>query len=157
MAAFSRDMRYALRSLSKSPGFAAVAVFTLAVGIGANTAIFSVANALFLRPLPYQRPDRLVLIELQRKDSDTGGSPLSWPRFTHVSQGQRSFSNLAAVTTENFTLTGRGDPEQLAAARVTWNFFDTLGVHLAAGRTFRQEEDRPGGDNVAIVPSGRWE
>jgi predicted permease len=154
---FVRDLRYAFRKLSKSPGFAAVAIFTLAVGIGANTAIFSVANALLLRPLPYARPDRLVLIDLQRKDSDTGSSPLSWPRFQQISQSQRSFSNLAAVTNESFTLTGRGDPELLAAARVTWNFFDTLGVHLAAGRTFRPEEDRAGGDNVAIVPSGRWE
>ena len=150
-------MRYAFRSLAKSPGFAAVAIFTLAVGIGANTAVFSVANALLLRPLPYARPDRLVLLDLQRKDSETGGSPLSWPRFTEVSQSQRSFSNLAAFTSENFTLTGRGNPEQLAAARVTWNFFNTLGVRLAAGRIFRPEEDRPGGDNVAIVPSGRWE
>jgi putative ABC transport system permease protein len=150
-------VRYAFRSLAKSPGFAAVAIFTLAVGIGANTAVFSVANALLLRPLPYARPDRLVLLDLQRKDSETGGSPLSWPRFTEVSQSQRSFSNLAAFTSENFTLTGRGNPEQLAAARVTWNFFNTLGVRLAAGRIFRPEEDRPGGDNVAIVPSGRWE
>ena len=157
MAAFASDLRYAFRSLSKSPAFTAVAIFTLAVGIGANTAIFSVANALLLRPLPYAHPDRLVLIGLQRKDSDTGNSPLSWPRYQQVSGNQRSFSNLAAVTNENFTLTGRGDPEQLAAARVTWNFFDTLGVPMSAGRSFRPEEDREGGDNVVIVPSGRWQ
>jgi predicted permease len=157
MAAFAHDLRYAFRNLSKSPGFALVAIFTLAAGIGANTAIFSVANALLLRPLPYARPDRLVLIGLQRKNSDTGNSPLSWPRFQQVSASQRAFSNLAAVTEENFTLTGRGDPEQLVAGRVTWNFFDTLGVHMSAGRPFRPEEDKEGGDNVAIVPRGRWE
>ena len=157
MASFAQDLRYASRNLAKSPGFAAVAIFTLAVGIGANTAIFSVANALLLRPLPYPHPDRLVLMNLSRKDSDTGSSPLSWPRYQQVNGGQQSFSNLAAVTNENFTLTGRGDPEQLAAARVTWNFFDTLGVHLAGGRSFRLEEDRPGGDNVVVVPSGRWQ
>jgi predicted permease len=157
MAAISHDLRSSLRNLSRSPGFAAVTIFTLAVGIGANTAIFSVADALLLRPLPYARPGRLVLIGLQRKDSNTGSSPLSWPRFTQVSESQRCFSNLAAVTSENFTLTGRGDPEQLAAARVTWNFFDTLGVRMASGRSFRPEEDKPGGDNVAIVPSGRWQ
>jgi predicted permease len=157
MVSFVHDLRYAFRNLSKSPSFTAMAIFTLAVGIGANTAIFSVANALLLRPLPYARPDRLVLIDLQRKDSDTGSSPLSWPRFTQISQSQRSFSNLAAVTSESFTLTGRGDPELLTAARVTWNFFDTLGVRMATGRTFRPREDQAGGDNVAIVPSGRWE
>ena len=148
---------HAVRNLAKSPAFAAIAIFTLAVGIGANTAIFSVANALLLRPLPYAHPGRLVLVSLQRKDSDTGTSPLSWPRFQQLSSGQRSFSNLAAVTNEDFTLTGRGDPEQVAAARVTWNFFDTLGVRMAAGRSFRPEEDKPGGDNVVIVPAGRWE
>jgi predicted permease len=157
MAAFVHDLRYAFRNLSNSRAFAAVAIFTLAVGIGANTAIFSVANALLLRPLPYARPDRLVVLDLHRKDSDSGGSPLSWPRFQQVSQSQRSFSNLAAVTDESFTLTGRGDPELLAAARVTWNFFDTLGVRMAAGRTFRPQEDRAGGENVAIVASGRWD
>ena len=157
MSAVVHDLRYAFRKLRNSPGFAATAIFTLAVGIGANTAIFSVANALLLRPLPYARPDRLVLIDLLRKDSDAGSSPLSWPRFQQISQSQRSFSNLAAVTSESFTLTGRGDPELLAAARVTWNFFDTLGVHLAAGRTFRPEEDRAGGENAAIVANGRWD
>jgi predicted permease len=150
-------MRYALRSLSKSPGFAAIAIFTLAVGIGANTAIFSVANALLLRPLAYAQPERLVLVAIQREDADDGRSRLSWPRYQQIGEGQRSFSSLAAVTSDDFTLTGRGDPEQLAAARVTWNFFDTLGVRLAAGRTFRPEEDREGGDNVAIVPPGRWQ
>jgi predicted permease len=151
------DLRYAIRNLSKSPAFTAIAVFTLAAGIGANTAIFSVANALLLRPLPYAHPDRLVLIDLQRKDSDTGTSPLSWPRYRQVNAGQRSFASLAAVTNENFTLTGRGDPEQIAAARVTWNFFDTLGVRMAAGRSFRPEEDKPGGDNVVIAANRRWE
>jgi putative ABC transport system permease protein len=157
MPSVARDLRLAIRNLSRSPGFAAIAIFTLAVGIGANTAIFSVANALLLRPLPYGHPDRLVLLDLQRKESDTGASPLSWPRFRQISAGQRSFKNLAAVTNENFTLTGPGDPEQLAAARVTWNFFDTLGVRMAAGRSFRPEEDRPGGDNVVVVPMGRWQ
>ncbi len=150
-------MRYAFRTLSKSPGFTAVAIFTLAVGIGANTAIFSVANALLLRPLPYAQPGRLVLIDIQRKDFGRGGSRLSWPRFTQIRDGQRSFSQLAAITNEDFTLTGRGDPEQLAAARVSWNFFDTLGVRMAAGRSFRAEEDREGGDNVVIVTAGRWQ
>jgi putative ABC transport system permease protein len=150
-------MRYALRTLCRSSWFSAAAILTLAVGIGANTAIFSVADALLLRPLPYAQPGRLVLVSMQQKDSDSGKSRLSWPRFTQMSNRQRSFSNLAAVTSENFTLTGTGDPEELAAARVTWNFFDTLGVHMAAGRSFHPEEDKEGGNNVVIVPAGRWQ
>jgi len=151
------DLRYAIRNLSKSPTFTAITVFTLAAGIGTNTAIFNVANALLLRPLPYAHPDRLVLIDLQRKESDSDTSPLSWPRYRQVNASQQSFSDLAAVTNENFTLTGRGDPEEIAAARVTWNFFGTLGVRMASGRDFRPEEDRPGGENVAIVANGRWD
>jgi putative ABC transport system permease protein len=157
MAAFAHDIRYAFRVFAKSPGFAAVAIFTLAVGIGANTAIFSVANALLLRPLPYLQPDRLVLIDAQRKDSGVTGGPLSWPRFTQVNDGQRSFSGLAAFTSESFNLTGRGDPAQLEAARVSWNFFDILGVRPAIGRSFRPEEDKAGGGNVVLIASGLWE
>jgi putative ABC transport system permease protein len=157
MATFAHDVRYALRMLARSPGFAAIAIFTLAVGIGADTAIFSVANALLLRPLPYSRPDRLVLIDGERKDSAIGGAQLSWLRFTPVNESQRSFSGLAAFTNETFNLTGRGDPAQLAAARVSWNFFDVLGVHPAMGRAFRPEEDKPGGENVVLISSGLWE
>jgi predicted permease len=157
MAAFAQDFRYALRVLARSPGFAAVAVFTLAVGIGANTAIFSVANALLLRPLPYDRPGRLVLIGAERKLAKIAGEPLSWPRFVQVNNSQRSFSGLAAFTSETFNLTGRGDPAQLAAARVSWNFFDVLGVRPALGRAFRPPEDKAGGDNVVLIASSLWE
>jgi predicted permease len=157
MAPFAHDVRYAFRALARNPGFAAVAIFTMAVGIGANTAIFSVANALLLRPLPYWRPDRLALMDIQKKNSGDSGEPLSWLRFQQIGQSQRSFSNFAAFTEETFTLTGRGDPVELAAARVTWNFFDTLGVHPAAGRAFRPDEDKPGGDNVVLLSAGLWE
>jgi len=157
MAAFARDVRYAFRVFVTSPGYAAMAIFTLAVGIGANTAIFSVANALLLRPLPYAQSDRLVLIGGERKDTNVTGGPLSWVRFTRVNDHQRSFAGLAAFTSETFNLTGRGDPEQLAAARVSWNFFDVLGVRPAMGRTFRPEEDKAGGDNVVLIASALWE
>jgi predicted permease len=157
MAAFTQDVRYAFRGFARSPGFAAVAIFTLAVGIGANTAIFSVANALLLRPLAYAQPDRLVLIAGERKVDKLTGVPLSWVRFKQVNDGQRSFSGVAAFTSETFNLTGRGEPEQLAAARVSWNFFDVLGVRPALGRTFRREEDKAGGDNVVLISSALWE
>jgi len=156
MAAFTQDVRYAFRGFARSPGFAAVAIFTLAVGIGANTAIFSVANALLLRPLAYAQPDRLVLIGGERKVDKLTGIPLSWVRFKQINDDQHSFSGVAAFTSETFNLTGRGEPEQLAAARVSWNFFDVLGVRPEMGRTFRREEDKAGGDNVVLISSALW-
>jgi putative ABC transport system permease protein len=151
-----RDLRYALRTLRRSPGFAAVAILTLAVGIGANTAIFSVANALLLRPLPYPQAERLVLISAQDKASGARGSPLSWPRFEFTRDHSRSYTGVAAFTNEDFNLTGKGDPEQIRAARVSWNFFDVLGVRPAVGRAFRPGEDQPGGDNVALIGASLW-
>ena len=153
---FLPDVRYAGRVLAKTPGFASVAVLTLAVGIGANTAIFSVANALLLRPLPYAQPDRLVVLSSERKASGEQQGPLSYPRFTLVQDRSRSFTGVAAFCNEVFNLTGRGDPEQIPAARVSWNFFDILGVPPALGRGFRAEEDSPGGEPVVLLSDGFW-
>jgi putative ABC transport system permease protein len=156
MATLLHDVRYALRLFAKSPAFAAVAVFTLAVGIGANTAIFSVADAVLLRPLPYRQPERLVLISGSRKLTKERQSPLSWLRFQQVEPHNQSFTAVAAFTGETFTLTGRGDPEQFRGARVSWNFFDILGAPPAAGRSFTPAEDQPGGDNVALISHALW-
>jgi|HubBroStandDraft_1064217.scaffolds.fasta_scaffold06954_6 putative ABC transport system permease protein len=151
-----RHFRYGARTLAKSPGFALVAIVTLALGIGANTAIFSVANALLLRPLPYAHPERLVLVYAERADAAGAIHPFSFPRSTFLSEKSRAFSGFAAFTNETFNLTGRGDPEQLAAARVSWNFFDVLGVRPAMGRAFLPEEDRPGGRAVCLISHALW-
>jgi putative ABC transport system permease protein len=151
-----RNFRYALRMLLKSPGFALVAIVTLALGIGANTAIFSVANALLLRPLPYAHPERLVLVYAEKPDTPGDIHPLSYPHATFLSEKSRAFSGFAAFTSENFNLTGVGDPEQLSAARVSWNFFDVLGVRPAMGRAFLPEEDRPGGRAVCLISHALW-
>ena len=156
MTTLLQDARYALRLFARSPGFAAVAIFTLAIGIGANTAIFSVADALLLRPLPYKDPGRLVLISQARKLNKTRQGPLSWLRFQQIEAHQQSFTGVAAFTSESFTLTGRGDPEQFSGARVSWNFFDILGVQPALGRGFTPEEDKPGGDSVALISHNLW-
>ncbi len=156
MITLFKDLRYTLRLFAKSPAFTVVAVFTLAIGIGANTAIFSVADALLLRPLPFAQPDRLVLIAAGRKLTKERQGPLSWLRFQQVNEQNRSFTGVAAFTTEDFTLTGRGDPEQFRGARVSWNFFDILGVRPVLGRTFLPEEDKPGGDSVALVSHALW-
>ena len=158
MSKLVRDVRFALRVFHRAPGFAAAAVLTLAVGIGANTAIFSVANALLLRPLPYRHGDRLVLIDARRKSSSNAGQgPLTVPRFEQVEQRNRSFGALAAFTPEVFNLTGRGDPEQIPAARVSWRFFEVLGIAPAKGRGFRAEEDKPGGDLVVMISDALWQ
>jgi predicted permease len=146
-----RDLRFALRLLARSPGFASVAILTLALGIGANTALFTVAHALLLKPLPYADPGRLVLISARRQDSGDVPAPISWPRARMISEAAHAFSGVAAFTRESFNLSGRGDPEQVAAARVSWNFFDVLGIRPAAGRGLRPAEDRPGGDYAVVV------
>src|SRR5215831_6836093 len=158
MSNLARNIRFALRVFQRAPGFAAAAVLTLAVGIGANTSIFSVANALLLRPLPYKQPSRLVLIDARRKGSaNVSQGPLSVPRFEQVEQRNRSFTAVAAFTPEVFNLTGRGDPEQIPSARVSWRFFEVLGISPSKGRTFRAEEDKPGGDLVALISDGLWQ
>jgi len=128
----------------------------MAVGVGANTAIFSVANALLLRPLQYAQPDRLVLLSSELKAAGVKQVPLTYPRFTLVNERSRSFTGVAAFCAEVFNLTGRGDPEQIQAARVSWNFFDILGVHPALGRLFRAEEDQPAGAPVALIGNALW-
>jgi len=152
----TRDVRYAARVLSKTPTFAGVAVLTLAIGIGANTAIFSVANALLLRPLPFAQPDRLVLLSAERRATGEKQGSLSYPRFKLVNERSRSFSGVAAFCAEVFNMTGRGDPEQIPSARVSWNFFDVLRVRPALGRGFRPEEDRPGGEPVLLISDAFW-
>ncbi len=128
MSNLARNIRFALRVFRRAPAFAAAAVLTLAVGIGANTAIFSVANALLLRPLPYRQSDRLVLIDARRKGSaNVSQGPLSVPRFEQVEQRNRSFSAVAAFTPEVFNLTGRGDPEQIPVRTGLMEIFRSAG------------------------------
>ncbi len=153
MASPFHDLRFALRALARNPGFSALAVATLATGIAADTAIFSVANALLLRQVPYRDPARLVLLDAQ----NVRQGPLSWVRFQQVRDRSRSFSSIAALAPETFNLTGRGEPEQLAAARVSWNFFSLLGVTLPLGRSFLPEEDRPGAAPAAIISDSLWQ
>ncbi len=158
MSNLAQNVRFALRVFRRAPGFAVAAVLTLAAGIGANTSIFSVANALLLRPLPYRQPDRLVLIDARRQGSaNISQGPLSVPRFEQVEQRNRSFGALAAFTPEVFNLTGRGDPEQIPAARVSWRFFEVLGIAPAKGRSFRAAEDKPGGDLVVMISDALWQ
>ena len=145
------DVRYAFRTLLKSPGFAVVAILTLALGIGANTVIFTVANALLLRPLPYADPDRLELVAMAANNQRSELGVMSFLRFTTLVERNRSFTGLAGFVNEDFNLSGQGEAEQLRAARVSWNFFDILGAHPVLGRSFTADEDQPGGKPVVLI------
>ncbi len=142
-----RDIRYAFRVLLKNPAFTALAIATLALGIGANTAIFTVANSVLLRPLPYSDPNQLVRISTDRE----GTNELSLPYYTLLSSTNRSFSGVTAYQRDVVNLVGRDGAEELQAERVTWNFFDVLGAKPVAGRTFNPDEDQPGGKPVVVI------
>jgi putative ABC transport system permease protein len=148
------DLRFALRQLLKSPGFTLLAVITLTLGIGLNTAIFSLINEFFLRGLPFKEPTRLVHLFTRPKGGDTFDYPLSAPRFMHYRDGQKIFDGLAAETGMAYTLTGLGEPVQLLAFCTTANYFDVLGVRPIMGRTFLPQEEE--GADVALVSEKFW-
>src|SRR4051794_21156956 len=152
-----REFRYAFRQLLRQPGFTILAVVALALGIGANTVLFSAINTLFLRPLSYPRPEQLVRIWGSFPERGLDRANVSWPRFTSWRDQQQSFTEFSAQSFTGFTLTGRGDPENLNGVRVTENFFRALGVQPLFGRVFNPEEDRPGGANVAVLSHAFWQ
>jgi predicted permease len=148
------DLRFAIRQLLKSPAFTLLAVITLALGIGMNTAIFSLINDLFLKGLPFQDPDRLVILQAEAKDRNLKQLPMSVPRFWHFRDGQTVFSSFAADNGNGYILTGLGDPVQLNGVDTTANYFDTLGIHPILGRTFLPEEEMKA--DVALVSQNFW-
>lgn len=150
METLFRDLRYAARTLVKSPGFTAVGVLTLALGIGANSAIFSVVNSVLLRPLPYHEPDRLVSIWPE------GAFPQA--ALLAFRDQTESFETVAAYTGGGeWTLTGHGDPLRLNGASTTAELFDVLGAEPAVGRTFLPGEDRVGAQRVVVLSHALWQ
>jgi len=154
MSTLLQDLRYGLRMLAKNPGFTVVAVVTLALGIGANTAFFSVINGVLLNPLRYADPDRLIA--LYGRTPQGPNWSITYPNFLDWVSDNRSFSGLAAFRGEDFNLTGVGEPERLPGDMISGNFFDVLGVKPAFGRTFLPEEDRVGAKPVALISGGLW-
>jgi predicted permease len=150
-------LRYAVRQLLTSPGFALVVVAGLALGIGANVALFSVVNSVFLRPLPYHEPDRLVRLASTDKDNDRTRVGFSYSRFLDVRERQQVFSDLALSAGNAFTLTGRGDPEQVFALHASATLMPTIGLRPVVGRNFSPEEDRPGGPRVVLISQRMWQ
>src|SRR6184192_3928828 len=150
------DLRYAIRQLLKNPGFTAVAVLTLALGIGANTAIFSVCDAVLLKPLPYADSERIVML-WEKSLRDETLDAVAPANFYDWCEQTRSFDEIAAINPyPTFVLTGRGEPVRLAGAGVSSNFFSLLGTRITVGRGFLAEEDRPGRDRVAILSDSTW-
>jgi predicted permease len=149
--------RYAIRTLLNSPGFTAIAVATLALGIGANTAIFSVVNEALVRAMPVEHPDQLAFAAMASPDRGLGNGPLSNASYEILRDRNRSFAGVAAYAGERLPLTGSGEPEQLQGARVSPNFFSVLGSEPARGRTFEDSEGHPGAAPVAIISHRLWE
>ncbi len=154
MITFWNDLRYALRTLRNNPGFAAVTILTLALGIGANTAIFSVINAVLLRPLPFGTPNQLCVITESLPSVPVVGP--SYQNFQDFRDRAKSFSAMSATRITTLTLTGAGDPERLPAQMTSASMFPLLGVSATMGRTFAPEEDRAGGPQVVLLSYGFW-
>jgi len=152
---FSQDLRYALRGLRKQRAFTAVAVITLALGIGANTAIFTVINTILLRPLPYESPDQLVVLTETVSDRLAG---VSYQNFVDWRSQNTVFENITALRPrESFNLTGAGESERLQGRLVSANFLSTLGIKPIRGRDFLAEDDQPSATPVALISHALWQ
>ncbi len=150
------DLRYAFRSLRKAPGFAIVAILTLALGVGANTAIFSLVNAVLLRPLPYRQPDRLVLVWESAPFFGVRDSPVAPANYGDWKTRARSFEEMGAIEERAYRLLGEGAPEVIDGALATAGVFRALRAQPLLGRTFRDDEDRPGAPKVAVISESCW-
>lgn len=151
-----QDLRYALRMLRKNPGFTAVAIITLALGIGANTAIFTLVNTVLLRPLPYPEPDRIVRFIFS---SPPGNNNASVPEFMMWREQTQAFQDVAAYGFQGpgVNLTGGDRPEQLKGIHVSADYFRLLGAPLEVGRTFSEDEDALGSPRLVVISNGLWQ
>ncbi|HXW06531.1 MAG TPA: ABC transporter permease [Vicinamibacterales bacterium] len=153
-----QDLRYAVRSLSRSPGFTLVAVACLALGIGVNSAIFSIVDGVLLQPYPYPEADRIVVLNSHNQQSGIRRALISWPDFEDYRDETTTFSSLAAFTGRSLTIAdGTSDPERYSGAIVSWNLFSLLGTPPALGRDFGPEDDRPGAEPVVLLSDDVWQ
>jgi len=157
MESLWKDFRYALRGLRKRPGFTLVVTLTLTLGIGANTAIFSVVHAVLLAPLPYQEPDRLVTLTAKNDKRNLTQRPVSYPNVKDWREQNQVFTQLAGLRGESFSLTDRREPERVNGLRVSANILTLLGAKPALGRDFLLEEEQPGREAVALVGYTLWQ
>lgn len=151
-----QDVRYACRSLLRAPGFTLVALLTLALGIGATSAIFTVVDGILLRPLPYPDADRLVDLSLGSPQSDSGGS-FSAADYLDYRQGAQSFSVIAGYISQRVDMAGRGEPVRLTALETTSAFFDVLQMPPLVGRLYSEHTDAPAGPRVGVIAEDTWD
>src|SRR5215216_2685395 len=158
METFLKDISYGIRTMIKKPGFTAVAVVALALGIGANSSIFSVVNAVLLRPLPFKNPDQLVIINETVRRETVETRPASYPDFIDWRNQNQSFEDIAAFDSPTFSLTGTNEPERIPGEIVSASYFPILGIQPAVGRTFLPEEDStPDRSPVAVISYKLWQ
>jgi len=155
MSTLTEDIRYGLRVLSKAPGFTVVVVLTLALGIGANTALFSVVNGVLLHPLPYPQPEQLVMLHESKPNFDTGS--ISYPNFRDWQKENKTFSAMAISRGSSVALTGMGEAEQLSVELISSDFFPILGVKPVVGRVFAAGEDEIGASPIVLIGASLWE
>ncbi len=151
-----QDLKFALRMLRKNPGFTAVAVLTLALGIGANTAIFSVVNTVLLQPLPYKEPGRILSLTLIDLKTRASGALMSYTKYTQIQEQNRTLESLAGYYPLTLSLVTEREPEAVNGARASSDFFRVLGISPARGRAFLAEEEQDGGPDVAVISDGFW-
>ena len=149
LARLAQDLRFGMRMLAKSPGFTAIAIVTLALGIGANTALFSVVNGVLLNPLPYPEPDQLVTLHESKPNFEAGS--ISFPNFRDWRKENTTFSMMGVSRGYSFNLTGAGEAEQVRAEFVSTDFLSMLGVKPVTGRLFEEGEDEFGASPIVIV------
>jgi hypothetical protein len=153
----TRDVRYALRMLVRTPAFSLIAILTFAVGIGVNTAVFSVVNGVLLRSLPYPDADRITLVWLDNRRIGIKEDITSYPNYLDWRNQNSSYAHLAACDTTFLSLTGAGEPERIRGGEVTANFFDVMGVRPSIGRLFGVENEVDGKDAVVLLSHGLWQ
>lgn len=157
MQTFLQDLKYALRMLKKNPAFTTVAILTLAVGIGANSAIFSVVNSVLLRPLPFRQPDQLVRVYSEFPNMKLQKFWLSPPELLDIQREAKSWEAIGAWAPGGQNVGTESEPLRVTSAAITRSLIDVLGVQPERGRNFTEEEDRNGGPKVAIISHGLWQ
>src|SRR5580700_9918691 len=155
MNGFRQDLRYALRQFVKTPGLTAIVVITIALGVGANSALFSVVNGVLLNPLPYPHPDQLITLHESKPNFEHGS--ISFPNFRDWRKDNHTFSAMAISRGYAFSLTGAGEAIQLSGEFVSADFFSILGVRPLLGRTFAPGEDEIGASPIAMISAGLWQ
>ncbi|MGA2391634.1 MAG: ABC transporter permease, partial [Candidatus Sulfotelmatobacter sp.] len=155
MTTLMQDLRYAIRMLLKSPGFAVIAVLTLALGIGINTALFSAVNGVLLNPLPYPHSEQLVAVYGSAPGFSQG--PVAYLNFLDWQHDARTFSSMATYRNQDYNFTGRNEAERLSGYMISAGFFSTLGVQPILGRAFRVDDDQVGAAPVVLLGGGLWQ